>query len=126
MLHKLNNIDKHRTIITAGSAYRSVNLGATKEVLEHLKQALPHGTDLSKLLVIDVSIRPANRQFPLRQGDQLFADLPNAEPNDKIQFHFELGLGEEGVAFDKPLLETLTSMVTLVESILPRFEQYLV
>ena len=128
MLHKLNNIDKHRTLITAGSAYRSLNLGATfynKARLEHLKKALPHGTNLSELPVEGPFIRPADRQFPLKQGDQLFTDLPNAEPNKKIQFRFELGLGEKEVAYDKPLLDTLTSMVTLVESALPRFEPFL-
>jgi len=28
VLHKLNNIDKHRLLITVGSAYRSFNVGA--------------------------------------------------------------------------------------------------
>ena len=128
MLHKLNIIDKHRTLITAGSACRSINIGATfdtKVMYEHLKKVLPGGTDLSKYPEVDLFIPPADRQFPLRQGYQLFTDLPNAEPNKKIQFRFELGLGEKEVAYDKPLLDTLTSMVTLVESNLPRFESFL-
>ena len=38
-LHKLNNIDKHRVLITAGSAFRSVDLGP--HILREIQKQVP-------------------------------------------------------------------------------------
>lgn len=125
-LHKLNNVDKHRVLITAGSAFRSVNLGAhlSREMHRSIASS-PMGEKFAGLPQLDAFFRPADRMFPLKQGDELFIDGPDAELNEKLEFRFEIAFGEQGIAFDEPIVETLTSLVTLVEGILPKFEQHL-
>jgi hypothetical protein len=125
-LHKLNNIDKHRVLITSGSAFRSVNLGA------HLSRKMqgpiassPLAERLANRPTVDAYFRPADRLFPLKQGDELLIDSPDAEVNDRLEFRFELAFGEQGVAFGEPIVETLTSFVAIVDGILAKFEQHL-
>ncbi|MDZ7654070.1 MAG: hypothetical protein U5L03_16725 [Burkholderiaceae bacterium] len=74
---------------------------------------------------LDLFLRPADRLFPLKDGDELFIDGPDAEPNEKLEFRFEVSFGEEGIAFGVPIVETLASLVKLVEGIPPRFESHL-
>ena len=125
-LHKLNNVDKHRVLITAGSAFRSVNIGAhmSREMHKHLASS-PMGEKFAEMPPLDLFIRPADRMFPLKPGDELFIDGPDAEPNDKLEFRFEVAFGEQAVAFGVPIVETLTSLVMLVQGILPKFEPHL-
>jgi hypothetical protein len=56
-LHRLNNIDKHRLLITVGNAFRSVDIAPT---LRRMGDFLPADFQLY--------IRPADRMFPLDQG----------------------------------------------------------
>lgn len=125
-LHKLNNVDKHRVLITAGSAFQSVNIGAhlSREMHKHLASS-PMGERFAKMPPLELFLRPADRMFPLKQGDELFIDGPDTELNDKLQFRFEVAFGEQGIAFGDPIVETLTSLVALVESIPPKFEPHL-
>src|SRR5205823_12088781 len=84
-LYKLNNVDKHRLVIAVGSAFRSVNLGAHMQQMMQ-KTVADKGITLP---VLDLYVKPADRLFPLKVGDQLFIDAPDAEVNDKVQFVFE-------------------------------------
>lgn len=118
-LHKLNNIDKHRVLITAGSAFQSFNFGA------YLSREMHKYHKFADMPVIDLFMKPADRMFPLKQGDELFIDVQDAEPIDKLQFRFSVAFGEQGIVFGEPIVETLASMITLVESILPQFDQHL-
>ena len=52
-------------------------------------------------------------------------DAPDAEPDEQLQFRFELGFGEKDVVYGDPIVETLSSMVQAIEAILPKFEKHL-
>jgi hypothetical protein len=129
-LHRLNNVDKHRVLITAGSAYRSVNIGAhiSRKAQELLASSPLGATKLSEMDVgadwpsLNIYLKPADRLFPLKQGDELFMDEPDAEPIEKLQFLFEVAFGEPGVVFGEPILESVASMLAQVEGIPPQFE----
>lgn len=125
-LHKLNNVDKHRVLITAGSAFQGVNIGAhlSREMQKQIA-ASPLTDKFANVPPLDLFIRPADRMFPLKAGDELFIDGPDSEPNEKLEFRFEVAFGEQGIAFGVPIIETLASLVNLVESIPPKFEQHL-
>lgn len=114
-IHKLNNIDKHRLLMTVGSQMNSVDLGA--QMARYVK-GLPgwEGVTIPALF-----LRPADPQFPLEAGDELFVDAPDAEPNEKMQFRFEVALSEPQVLEGEPVLETLHQMVDLVDNLLPAF-----
>lgn len=125
-LHKLNNVDKHRVLVTAGSAFQSVSIGAhmSREMSRHLT-ASGMASEFSEFPALDLFIRPADRMFPLKPGDELFIDGPDAEVNEKLQFRFEVAFGEQDVVFGEPILESVGSMVKAVESTLPIFESHL-
>jgi hypothetical protein len=120
-LHKLNNIDKHRLLITVGSAYQSVDLGA--HMHQTMLRALP---DLGNIPALPLFVRPADRLFPLTAGDELFIDGADAEVNDKMQFRFDVAFGEPQVCEGDPLIETLQHMADLVDRLIPQFRPLLV
>jgi hypothetical protein len=113
VLNRLNNIDKHRVILTTGASLRSVNLGAAisriplpsyetpEGIRKELGTGLPVGT---KHPVVDLFIRPADIQCPLKVGDKLLVGLELDPDND---FRFDVALNEPEIAERKPVLETL-------------------
>lgn len=114
-LHHLNNIDKHRMIVTVGSAFRSVDIGAVmmarmEKILGKAMPALP------------AFFRPADNMCPLKVGDELFIDAPDAEPNEKVQFTFEVAIREPPVIQGKPIMETLAQFRDRVDGIISAFK----
>jgi len=63
--------------------------------------------------------------FPLKQGDELYVDAPDAAPDSGIQFRFDVAFGEHGIVFGEPIVKTLASMLAAVESVMPTFEAHL-
>jgi hypothetical protein len=124
ILNKLNNIDKHRELLTVGSAFRSMNLGAVMTASKWWAQTQAEwqsrGHDLSAV-VFDSYIRPADRMCPLKVGDELFIDAPDAEVNEKMDFRFEVALAEPQIAEGEPLLETIHHIANLVDQIIVPF-----
>ncbi len=117
-IHKLNIIDKHRLLVTVGSAYDSLDLGA--HVIETMNRAFP---DL-KVPAISFFMKPADRSFPLKVGDELLMDGPDAEPIPNMQFRFSIVLNEPGIVEGEPILEMLQAMIDSVDSLVPRFEPH--
>lgn len=115
-LATLNNIDKHRLLITVGSTFGSVDIG-TLMVAQMRK--LMKDKDIPDMPLF---IRPADNLFPLKRGDHLFIDSPDAEANSKIQFRFELVLNEKDVIEGQPVTTTLESMIKEVEKLIPIFK----
>lgn len=126
-LHKLNIVDKHRALIAAGSAYRSVNLG--RPLMQRLRDHIatdpnrPPGIPLPPLM--DVFFNTADRQFPLSAGAVLMTDLPDAEPSSDFQFRLDVAFGEPGIISGEPIAETLTQMAAAVESTVASLAPYL-
>jgi hypothetical protein len=118
-LNRLNNVDKHRLLITVGSAYRSINVGPHSD---HFMQKI-FGI---KITGPPVFLRPADRQFPLKAGNELFIDYPDSEVNEQIQFQFEIAFGEAEVIKGKSLIETLQQMADSVDSLILSFAPFLV
>jgi hypothetical protein len=125
-LHRLNNVDKHRLLITSGSAYDSVNIGPLlhRSSNQAWRDA---GFDKAKEVpMIDVFLRPVNRRFPLKAGDELFSDLPDAEVNEQMQFRFDVAFGQPQVVEGEPLLKTLHDMIDLVDHLITGFGPLLI
>jgi hypothetical protein len=64
--------------------------------------------------------------WPLKAGDQLFTDLPDAEVDQNRQFRFEVAFGEKQVVEGEPLIETLQHMADLVDNLVISFKPLLV
>jgi hypothetical protein len=113
-------VDKHRLLITVGSYFQSVDIGPI------MQRELEAFADIGNLGFPSLSLRPADRLYPLKAGDELFIDAPNAKVNEKLQFGFDVALSEPQVIEGEPLLETLHQMVDLVDKLVPIFEPLLV
>jgi hypothetical protein len=87
-LDQLNNVDKHRLLITVGSAFRSVDINAV--ICPHVHTLHPDFTAMLPPLFV----RPADRLFPLKAGDELFIDTPDSKVNEQMQFRFDVAFGE--------------------------------
>jgi hypothetical protein len=110
-LPSLNNLEKHRLLLTVGSAYRSLDLGAVMTAMMH--EALPD----VPIPAMSAFFRPADVLFPLKEGDQLFIDRPGAKVNEQMQFRFDVALREPGIIEAQSVLEVLGQLSRLVDGI---------
>jgi hypothetical protein len=119
MLYRLNNIEKHRLLITVGSMFQSVNLGAYGVAkMQELIDADPAHPFYGRTVpVLDAFFRPTDVLFPLKVGDELFVDVPDAKVNEKLQFRFSVALYEPQIIEAQSLVETMHQLTTLVEGI---------
>lgn len=119
-IHKLNNIDKHRLVLTVGSAFQSVDLGA--HVIRRAAEINPAfaGIDLHAFF------KPADRLFPLKVGDELLIDAPDAKVNEKVQFAFDIAFGEPGILEGAPLIDTLKGFAEEVDGLILDFAPLLI
>ena len=76
--------------------------------------------------MIDFYVKPADRMFPLKAGDELFIDAPNVKVNEKMQFVFEVAFGEPQIVEGEPLLKTLHEFTNLVDGIITSFRPLLI
>lgn len=118
-LHKLNNADKHRLLLTVGARYESMNICAVShsDLLKMVAKQNPEA-DLSKIPMMDVFLKPQDTLFPLKLGDELFTDTPDAEPNPQIQFRFQVVLNEPDVAEGMDPLQTFKEICESVEKVI--------
>jgi hypothetical protein len=128
-LEKMNNIDKHRLLVAVGSQFRSFDIGG--DLRWGLQEAIAKGppelaAKLGAIPKIDVFIKPADRMWPLKAGDILFIDAPDAEVDRNRQFRFEVAFGEKQIIEGEPLIETLQQMADLVDSLVSSFRPLLV
>jgi hypothetical protein len=119
ILYRLNNIEKHRLLITVGSMFQSVNIGAhmSKMMADHIAADPDNPFHGKEFPAINIFLRPADVLFPLEEGDELFIDGPDAEPNEKLQFRFSVALYEPEIIKAQSLLETVHELAALVEGI---------
>lgn len=127
-LEKMNNIDKHRLLITIGSQFRSVDVGG--DLQRGLQEAIAKGppelaTTFGTVPKMDLFLQPGNRQFPLKAGDQLFMTPPDAEVDQNRQFRFEVAFGEKQIVEGQPLIETLQHMANMVDNLVISFKPLL-
>ena len=111
MLYRLNNIEKHRLLLTVGSSAGGVHLGS---MAARLFEAMGHTEAASKFAAMTQYIVPADKGFPLKPGFELFKDSPGSKPDPKQKFLFDVALSEPGIV-EGALFKTLTSLTATVE-----------
>jgi len=104
-LNRLNNIDKHRLLVTVGGAFAGVSVGPIAarfmELLTEKVWPVPTVPQFGFFL------KPADRHCPLKAGDELFVDSPDAEFNQNMKFLFGVAFNEPGVIDAKAILEAI-------------------
>jgi hypothetical protein len=124
VLHHLNNIDKHHFILVAGSAVRSIDLGGfmTRDMVS--KGLVPLGFP-PQLLALSLFYKVEPQTCPLKVGDELFVGLPNAEPDQQLQFKFDIAFAEPQIVRGKAIVETVNQLANLIDGIFVQFERLL-
>lgn len=113
-LYRLNNIEKHRLLLTVGSQAAGIHLG--QMLAPHLRSTFPPDA-IAQLEAMNLFLQPADRGFPLKAGFELYVTAPDEEPNPKLQFRFTVALDEAGIAEGVPLVDALDELVTAVEGV---------
>jgi hypothetical protein len=114
VLYRLNNIEKHRLLLTVGAQTGGINLGQL--MAGHLAGTFPPEA-VAAFESMSVFINPADKGFPLTAGFELYIGAVDEKPNPGQQFRFNVALSEPGIIDGKPLLETINQFITLVEDI---------
>jgi hypothetical protein len=118
ILYRLNNIEKHRLLVTVGSMFQSLNLGAhVSATMADFFQFNPSSPFYGKEFpALDAFFKPAAVLFPLKVGDELFIDGADAKVNEKIQFRFNVAIYEPQIVGATSILETIHQLRDSVES----------
>src|SRR5262249_23174019 len=122
VLHRLNNIDKHRLLLAVGSLYRSINLGAylhpgMQNVMALVGDQWHDLTGIPDHPLLDHRIDVEPRMFPSKAGDVLFTGLPDAEVNSGARFDFDVVINELQIVEGEPLLKTVRDLANLVDDV---------
>lgn len=98
ILNELNNIDKHRALVMVGSAYRSMSIWPiAQRLMATIPGAVAIPDEMTRVMHEASFIRSADALCPLKVGDELFIDSVAAEPNQQIQFRFDIAINEPQV-----------------------------
>lgn len=137
-LHRLDDVDKHRVLLTVGSNFESVNVapvvapppvGSAPDLTGSMEGSgwPPDKIASVRELAAKMALfsKPADRPFSLTVGAELLIDAPDAEPNPAIQFRLGVALSEPSVIDGEPMVETLQAMIATVEKVAVSFKALL-
>jgi hypothetical protein len=115
-LASLNNIDKHRLLITALSNFQ----GHTALPSQREEIAIFHKGRISDFK--NTFVAPNSKVFPLKAGDILLT-ITQAEVEDNMQFLFNISFAEPKIVEGNPVIETLHEMTNLIRHIIFDFDR---
>lgn len=119
-LHKLDNIDKHRALLTAGSAYRSFDIAALAR-----DSMLTFGPLPKDFQPVQLFIRPADRMCPLKAGDELLRHSVDTNVSKDLQFRFDVAFNEPQIIESESIIEALHQWFGLVSAVVADFRRVL-
>ena len=119
-IHTLNNRDKHRLLVTVGSSFQSLDLGAYMMASMRKMPNMPEEMR-DNLPDLPLFLRPEDNLFPLTVGAELFIGGEEDEELPNMQFRFNVVLHEPGVVEGEIVTEALSAMIAEVERIGPLF-----
>lgn len=120
-IHKLDNIDKHRTLLTVGAGF--MGLRVDKGIVKLVTDAL--GV-LPMPPIGPIALRLPRLRCPLNVGDKLFLGFAeDEERNKELEFSFTVAINEPRIGEAKPVLDVLRDMARCVDSIINAFASLL-
>jgi hypothetical protein len=125
-LHNLDIRDKHRLLIPVGMAYRNVILDFARAFDD--SPDLPPELAIPQDFSMPIAIRPADRQYPLKDGAVLFVVSAEARRGSGTQMHnnpqftFEVAFGEGEIVQGEPLVPTLHQLAQFIEGFVEPFK----
>ncbi len=124
-LHQLDIVDKHKLLVPVGMAYASVILDFAR-AFDNFPD-LPPELAIPPEVSMPIGLRPADRQFPLKDGAPLFRVPADGRTgvmgpmHQNPKFSFEVAFGEGEVVKGEPLLETLSQLTQFIEGFVQLF-----
>lgn len=115
-LARLNNLDKHRLLLTAWSCFE----GHKALPSDRTMLAKFHGGEPSQY--VNSFVAPPTRLFPLEAGDTLLV-IPKEEVEEDMTFLLGIAFAEPEIARGTPVIETLHDMVVRVRHIMFEFDR---
>jgi hypothetical protein len=113
-LHRLNNLEKHRLLLTVGSQAGGLNVG---QLLAGHSKGIFSREATAVLESMNDFLIPADKGFPLKAGFELYIGDVDEKPNPRLQFRFDVALSEPGVIDGEPIPETIYHFARLVHDI---------
>lgn len=127
-LNALNNPDKHRIPLLAGAYFRDVDMAPLfQEFFADIADKLDPTPMLQRLLP-GLRLRPKDKLFPLKEGDELFVEhFDPGKPTvaKQMGFTFDVSFNAPGVIEPEPALKTLHDMANLVEGVVGALGRFL-
>jgi hypothetical protein len=88
MLYRLNNIEKHRLLLTVGSQAAGIHLG--QMMAPHLASSGFPAEAIAMIEKMDTYLMPADKGFPLKEGFELYIGAVDEKPNSQQKFRFQV------------------------------------
>lgn len=127
-LHRLDIIDKHRDWLVVGSRLRAVDIMPVgrRGMLEGLPDDEFSRSLRETMGGLSLWLRPAQESLePLKTGDELLTDAPDAPEDPSIRFAFDVAILEPDVAESEPLVEVVLRTADLVGHVVYTLAPYL-
>jgi hypothetical protein len=120
-LHCLNNIDKHRLLLTvwANLAGHTMLPSQREAMTKRFFGSYPAAKEVPDLK--ETFIAPAVKRFPLNAGDPLLT-IPKTELEAQMRFLLILAFGEPKAVEGRPTIEFLLGMATLIRHTIFKFD----
>jgi hypothetical protein len=131
VLHKLNNIDKHRLLLAAQIHFTGPTLGSLIQPGMQLIATISDDGSVRELPLVPQlarhteRLKPAGGIRPLKTGDELMRGAPGLEANDYANFGIEIAITEPEIGKCEPMLEMLHHFADIVSGIVLKFEPFL-
>lgn len=119
VLSELNNADKHRLLVSAVGRNHSVDVGGL--LSSRMAKSFPE----RNTPIISMFLEVAGPHTPLKPGEEIFSDVPAAEPNEHLKFAIAVSLHEPGIVECEPILPFIHQLTQLVENTVPVFASFL-
>lgn len=117
-LHRLDIEDKHLIVYDLGFNLSGVS-PFTPLTTPGDETFTPEQIDLFRKMMDSVFIVPADRLFPLKEGEPLFMGPPDPQADPK--FIFDVAFGQPQIVEGEPVLPTLLHLCEAVEGTVQRF-----
>jgi len=113
-LHRLDNIDKHRLVLTITGQFQGINI---VRLFDRQFEMLPKDSRPN----FGTRVFDSPRIKIMEAGMELFRDRCGAKFDPKLEFGFGIAFNEPEVVKGKSVLETLHQLQNLVENIISAF-----
>jgi hypothetical protein len=118
-LNELNKRGKDIHLVGAGSFYSSVDISGTFNLMLE-KTALWDG-----LVFPPLFLKPADKLFPMKVGDELYVEPIDLEVHKNRRFSFDVSFDVPGIVDCQPAPKTLQDISTQVDEIVARLGRLL-